>query len=336
MEALFYKKIKEERVECTLCAQHCVIRPGRRGKCGVRENREGTLYSLVYGRLIAQQVDPVEKKPLFHFQPGSLTWSIATAGCNFRCLFCQNSDISQSPREDGTIFGNHVSADEVVNQALRAGCSSISYTYTEPTIFMEFALDTARTARKAGLRNIFVSNGYMTEEALTAVAPYLDAANVDLKAFTDDFYREQCGAHLDPVLRTIERMKGLGIWVETTTLLIPGLNDSPAELREAASFLASVSPDIPWHVSRFHPTYRMTDRPPTPVETLRTARRIGIEAGLHYVYTGNIPGDDGEHTLCSECGALLLERFGFSVKHQELVDGHCAKCGRPVAGVDMK
>lgn len=335
-EAMLYKPLDENRVHCFLCSQHCHIEPGAVGKCGVRENRDGKLWSLVYGALVAQNVDPIEKKPLFHFLPGTTSFSIATAGCNFRCLFCQNADISQYPREHGKIFGREIPPDEIVQGAEQAGCASISYTYTEPTIFMEYALDTAVKARERGLANVFVTNGYMTREALDAIAPYLGAANVDLKAFTDKFYQEQCGARLKPVLSTIEAMKKRGIWVEVTTLLIPGLNDSEAELREIAHFLARLGSEIPWHVSRFYPTYRLTDRGPTPVERIRRAREIGLEAGLSYVYTGNIPGDDGENTFCRSCGEVLVERFGYSTKKRNIKDGACGKCGTPIDGIGME
>ncbi|MGV8074256.1 MAG: AmmeMemoRadiSam system radical SAM enzyme [Syntrophobacteraceae bacterium] len=335
-EAMFYRKLEGDKVQCFLCAQHCRINPGKRGICGVRENLAGSLWSLVYGKVISQHVDPIEKKPLFHFYPGTTSFSIATAGCNFRCLFCQNADISQAPREYQSISGQNIAAEEVVEGAVRAGCASISYTYTEPTIFMEYALDVAKLAHEANIRNIFVSNGYMTEDALKAVSPYLDAANVDLKAFSDDFYSEQCGAHLKPVLKTLEGMKKLGIWIEVTTLLIPGLNDDPGELRELAQFIVSLGPETPWHVSRFYPTYRLLDRPPTPVETLRKARQIGLEAGLQYVYTGNIPGDEGENTWCHKCGALLFERYGFSTKSKGLSNGVCAQCGTAPAGVGIQ
>lgn len=335
-EAMFYKQLPEDKVDCFLCAQHCRIKPGKKGRCGVRENREGTLWTLVYGKLIAQNIDPIEKKPLFHFHPGTKSYSIATAGCNFRCLFCQNADISQAPNEYKTIFGQDVPVEEVIEHALEAGCATISYTYTEPTIFMEYALDVARSAHSSGIKNIFVSNGYMTEESLDTISPYLDAANVDLKAFTDHFYSEQCGAHLQPVLRTLEGMKKRGIWIEVTTLLIPGLNDDPKELRELADFLFALGPEVPWHVSRFHPTYKLTDRPPTSVQSLRKAREIGIDAGLRYVYTGNVPGDDGENTYCHQCGTLLVERYGFSIQKREIKDGACTKCGGTLAGVGIE
>jgi pyruvate formate lyase activating enzyme len=334
-EALFYNKLDDNKVHCFLCAQHCRIEPGKRGKCGVRQNCDGELRSLVYERLIAQNIDPVEKKPLFHFYPGTRTYSIATAGCNFRCLFCQNADISQSPREHGTIYGRKVPGRQVVEEAQRTGCASISYTYTEPTIFMEYAMEVAQMAHQADLKNIFVSNGYMTPEALDAIAPCLDAANVDLKAFSDRFYEEQCGAHLKPVLKTLEEMKKLGIWLEVTTLIIPGLNDDREELRELARFLCDLGPEIPWHISRFHPTYMLTDRPPTPVETIRAARKIGIEAGLRYVYTGNVPGDEGESTYCHRCGSILIERIGFSMRRRGIKAGKCAQCGTPMTGAGI-
>jgi pyruvate formate lyase activating enzyme len=332
-EAMFYRKAQEQTVDCYLCHHHCHIKPGKHGICGVRKNQDGTLWSLVYGKVIAQHIDPIEKKPLYHFYPGTRSYSIATVGCNFRCTFCQNADISQSPREDRSIHGATVAAESIVDQTRKTGCASISYTYTEPTIFMEYALDTARLAHGAGLKNIFVSNGYMTEESLEAIAPWLDAANVDLKAFSDQFYSKQCGAHLDPVLKTLARMKELGIWLEVTTLLIPGLNDDTAELTEMVKFLASLGPETPWHISRFHPAYRLLDRPVTPIRTLQNARDIGLKGGLHYVYLGNVPGDAGENTYCHQCRALLIERYGFTIQSRGLERGNCTTCGAVIAGV---
>ncbi len=335
-EAMLYKQLGENRVHCFLCSQHCHIDPGKIGKCGVRENRDGRLWSLVYGQLIAQNIDPIEKKPLFHYYPGTESFSVATAGCNFTCRFCQNSDISQKPREEGRIFGISVSPESLAERAQKAGCATIAYTYTEPTIFMEYALDIASLAAEKGLANVFVSNGYMTREALEAAAPLLGAANVDLKAFTDNFYKEQCGARLKPVLATLEGMKQKGIWLEVTTLLIPGLNDSESELRELARFLANLGKEIPWHISRFYPTYLMTDRGPTSVEKVRRAREIGLEEGLHYVYTGNVPGDSGENTYCHSCGVVLIERVGYSIKKRNLEKGACAKCGTVLEGVGIE
>jgi pyruvate formate lyase activating enzyme len=335
-EALFYKKVKDEQVECFLCAQNCRINPGKRGKCGVRENRDGVLWSLVYEQVIAENVDPIEKKPLYHFFPGSRSYSIATSGCNLSCLFCQNSDISQSPRAYKAIYGVATKAKTIVERALNADCASIAYTYTEPTIFLEYVLDVAAAARDNGIRNVFISNGFMTEAALDTAAPLIDAANIDLKAFSDNYYREQCGARLEPVLKTLKGMKERGIWLEVTTLIIPGLNDDPAQLRELASFIADMGRDIPWHVSRFYPTYLMTDRPPTPVSTIRMARQIGIDAGLIHVYTGNVPGEDGENTICHNCGAIVIERRGYSIDKKGLNNGACAKCLTPIEGIGMK
>jgi pyruvate formate lyase activating enzyme len=332
-EAMFYTKAQEQAVNCHLCNHHCHIKLDKHGICGVRKNQDGTLWSLVYGKIIVQHIDPIEKKPLYHFYPGTRSYSIATVGCNFRCTFCQNADISQSPREDRSIYGSTVAAESIVEQARKTGCASISYTYTEPTIFMEYALDVARLAHGVGIKNIFVSNGYMTEESLEAIAPYLDAANVDLKAFSDHFYAKQCGAHLEPVLKTLARMKELGIWLEVTTLLIPGLNDDPAELTEMVKFLHSLGPETPWHISRFHPAYRLMDRPATPVRTLQNARDIGIKGGLQYVYLGNVPGDAGENTYCRQCRAPLIERYGFTIQNRGLEGGKCATCGAVMAGV---
>jgi pyruvate formate lyase activating enzyme len=337
MEALLYDRLDHSQVRCRLCCQDCLIKPGRRGRCGVRENRDGTLESLVYGRIIAANVDPIEKKPLFHLLPGSLSFSIATVGCNFRCRFCQNADIAQMPADHkGRITGQHQSPEAVVAAARASGSASIAYTYTEPTVFFEFAHATARLAHQAGLKNVWVTNGCMSPEALEMAAPYLDGANVDLKAFNDDFYRKQCGARLAPVLETLRGMKSRGIWVEVTTLIIPGLNDDPEELRQLAAFIVDdLGPATPWHVSRFHPTYKLTDRPPTPVDTILNARQIGIDAGLHYVYCGNIPGRGGEDTLCPQCGETLIERRGFTIRRNSAVRGRCPHCEAPIAGVGI-
>jgi pyruvate formate lyase activating enzyme len=332
-EALLYDRQKDRSVRCTLCAHRCRIGTGGRGLCGVRENREGTLSSLVYGMVVAENVDPIEKKPLFHVLPGSSAFSIATAGCNFRCAFCQNHEISQMPREEGRIAGRAETPEQIVGDALQSGSKSIAYTYTEPTISFEFAYDTAVIARAKGIRNIFVTNGYMTAEALRLIAPSLDAANVDLKAFRDDFYRKQCGARLEPVLESLKLMKALGIWVEVTTLLIPGLNDSAEELRDLARFIRTLGPETPWHISRFYPRYRMTGTGPTPAAAIHRAAGIGKAAGLKYVYSGNIPGDAGENTACASCGYLLIGRHGFAVKRLELRGSACPRCGTPLDGI---
>ena len=335
MEAYLYERLEENKVRCNLCSHRCVIKDGRRGICQVRENEAGLLKTLVFGKLIARHVDPIEKKPLFHFLPGTLTYSVATVGCNFRCRFCQNADIAQMPADrKGTVLGNSCTPGAVVAAAQRDGCRSIAYTYTEPTVFFEFAYETARLAHNKGIRNVFVTNGYMTAEALEMINPYLDAANVDLKAFTDKYYKELCGAGLKYVQATLKSMKSLGIFVEVTTLVVPGLNDDPSELSDLAAFIVQdLGPETPWHISRFHPTYKLTDRPSTPVQTLTMAREIGLKAGLKYVYTGNVPGNAAENTFCFSCSETVIERRGFQVGNLRLKNGRCTKCGAEIDGV---
>lgn len=337
MEAYLYKALKDKKVRCDLCSHRCVIDDGRRGKCNVRENHNGTLQTLVYGKLIASHIDPIEKKPLFHFMPGSLSFSVATVGCNLKCSFCQNADIAQMPSDNnGQILGDNVEPEAVVTAAEKNGCASIAYTYTEPTIYFEFAFETAKIASQKGIKNVFVTNGYMTPGALQMIQPYLNAANVDLKAYTNDFYKEQCGAKLEPVKETLKLMKSLGIFIEITTLIIPGLNDDKKELKNLAEFIANeLGPETPWHISRFHPTYRLTNKPSTPVETLISAREIGINAGLKYVYTGNVPGENGENTFCWKCNELLIERWGFQVRKNMIKNSSCVHCGAHIDGVGM-
>jgi pyruvate formate lyase activating enzyme len=332
-QAVLWEKLEEDKVRCALCAHRCLIGEGKRGLCGVRENRGGILYSLVFGRAIATHVDPIEKKPLFHFLPGSRSFSVATVGCNLSCRHCQNADISQMPRESGAIMGTEIAPERLVLEAKKHDCASIAYTYTEPTVFFEYACETAKLAKEKGIRNVFVTNGYMTAEALNLIQPYLDAANVDLKSFRDDFYRKICGARLQPVLDSIVKLKEMGVWLEVTTLVIPEHNDSGKELQEIAQFLVGVDPAIPWHVSAFYPTYRLTSVGRTPVPTLRRAREIGLAAGLRYVYTGNVPGDNGENTYCHHCGRRIIQRLGYTLGEVNLREGKCAFCGTPVAGV---
>jgi pyruvate formate lyase activating enzyme len=331
-EAKFFEKLDEKKVRCFLCAHHCLIREGKRGICYVRKNMDGTLYSLVYGKVISMNIDPIEKKPLFHFLPASTSFSIAAVGCNFRCEHCQNFEISQYPKEHEDIPGHTVSPEDIVEAAVRNGCESISYTYTEPTIFFEFAYDCARLARQKGIKNVFVSNGYTSPEATKVIAPYLDGNNIDLKG-NDDFYQKLCGARLEPVKETIRLMKELGVWVEVTTLIIPDYNDSDGDLRDIAEFIKSVDPAIPWHVTQFYPTYKLTDKPRTPVKTLQKAREIGYEAGLKYIYEGNVPGEGGENTYCPNCKELLIRRFGFKIGEIKLINGRCSKCGTEIEGV---
>jgi pyruvate formate lyase activating enzyme len=336
-EARLYEKLGEEKVRCHLCAHRCTIAPGKRGICQVRENRQGVLYSLVHGLSITQAIDPVEKKPLFHFHPGSSAFSFATVGCNFRCSFCQNWQISQMVHDEGRLAGQEASPERLASAARHHGCKSIAYTYTEPTIFFEYAYDTAVIADQWDIRSIYVTNGYMTEEMLDAFAPHLHAANVDLKAFSDDFYRRTCGARLQPVLDSIKTMKEKGIWVEVTTLVVPGLNDSMEELGNLAEFIAQeVGRDTPWHVSRFRPDYEMQNSHATPAATLHRARAIGLEAGLRYVYEGNLPGGEGENTYCYNCHNLLIQRYGFGVlKNLILPESKCPCCGAIIDGVGL-
>jgi pyruvate formate lyase activating enzyme len=344
--AMLWEAVADEgrtgTVRCNLCAHRCLVREGRKGICLVRENMNGELHTLVYGRVISANVDPVEKKPLFHFYPGTGAFSIATVGCNYRCHWCQNWQISQAAREEHIILGGQpATPEELVEAAGRAGCRSIAYTYTEPTIFFEYAYDTARLARDSGIANVFVTNGYMTAETLKTIRPYLDAANVDLKAFRDETYRKLIGARLLPVLDSLVRMKEAGVWVEVTTLVITDLNDSDEELQEIATFIHDeLGPDTPWHVSRYHPTYKY-DAPPTPVDTLARAWQIGKKVGLHYVFVGNVPssllphGVEGESTYCHNCEALLIKRWGYSIRQNRVHDGACPDCGTAVAGVGL-
>jgi pyruvate formate lyase activating enzyme len=334
-EALFYYKGKDKEVNCSLCHHRCTIKVGKKGICGVRENRDGVLYSLVYGKSISESVDPIEKKPLFHFHPGSPSFSIATVGCNFTCLHCQNNTISQMPRDQKYIAGNELHPSQIVTLAQEHGCQSISYTYTEPTIYFEYAYETAQLAKEKGIANVFVTNGYTTPEALKTIHPYLDAANIDLKSFSDEFYRTICGARLQPVLDTIALYHQLGIWIEVTTLLIPSYNDSVEELRTVARFIKDLDASIPWHISAFHPTYRLTDQNRTPVATLKKAREIGLSEGLRYVYEGNAPGEGGEHTFCYNCNTLLIQRLGFSIIENRITNSTCPNCQTPVDGVGM-
>ncbi len=300
----------------------------------MRRNIEGKLYSLVYGELVAEHVDPIEKKPLFHILPGSFSLSISTMGCNFHCHHCQNNSISQvanlSPSE---LQGRQTSPDRIVDNAIQQNCATISYTYVEPTVFFEFAYDCASEATNRGIKNVFVSNGYLSEMATRKISPHLAAINIDIKSYSEDFYKKICGAKLAPVLDCVRLMKELGVWVEVTTLIIPGLNDSDEELKGIASFLVSVDPNIPWHVTAFHPMYRMTDRSPTPLASLRRARQIGLDAGLLFVYEGNKPGGGGENTYCPSCHKVMIERYGFSIQANNMVQGCCSKCSSTIPGI---
>ncbi len=332
-EAMFYDGLEGSKVQCFLCEHHCKIGAEQFGLCRVRQNKGGKLYTHAYGEVIAVNIDPVEKKPLYHFLPGSRSLSIATPGCNFQCGFCQNWQISQvSRRSPRDLEGKKLAPEQIVRRAKENGCASISYTYTEPTIFFEYAYDTAKVAKAEGLKNIFVTNGYMTPEALKTIHPYLDACNVDLKSYRDEFYRKVCKARLAPVLKSIGLMKELGIWVEITTLVVPGQNDSKEELSDIARFIVSVDSTIPWHISRFHPDYEFTEYGPTPLETLRQARSVGNEEGLKFIYIGNVPGEESD-TNCSQCGETLIRRGTLSLKEDKLKGARCPFCGGAMSGV---
>lgn len=335
-EASFYDKLEDNKVHCYLCRHHCRISEDKRGICGVRANKGGTLYTLVYAMPCSTHVDPIEKKPLYHFFPGSKAFSIATVGCNFRCRHCQNHEISQMPADARCITGERMEPSQVVDEAEKAGCRSISYTYTEPTIFYEYAFDIARLAKKRGIYNNFVTNGYIEEEPLKAIKPFLDGANIDLKGFSEDFYKRVCAADLSKVVETIKTYRALGIWIELTTLVIPGYNDREEEFRSIARFIKNdLGVETPWHVSAFYPTYKLLDAIRTPAETLVRARQIGLDEGLRYVYVGNIPGLEGEHTYCYSCKNAVIKRYGFSIDAYLIKDGACSFCGAVIDGIGI-
>lgn len=317
---------------CGLCAHRCRLRENQTGICGVRKNIGGALYSLNYHRICATHVDPVEKKPLYHFLPGTASFSLAAMGCNFRCRFCQNHTLSMVAGEQD-VYGENISPESLVHLALQNGCHSISYTYSEPTVFFELMSDTARLAQQAGLKNVMVTNGFMTAEGIAALAPFMDAANIDLKSFSDDFYINMCGGRLEPVLDNIRAMKGCGIWVELTTLLIPGLNTAEEEIKRLTAFIAATDVNMPWHVSRFFPQHRLQNLPPTPVSEIHQALEAGAENGLLYLYAGNVSGDQFSHTVCPRCKTTLIERRGYATRLTALENGKCTACGFTIAGV---
>ncbi len=336
-EAVLWDSADGRRVQCRLCNFRCLLGEGKLGHCCVRKNVGGKLYSLNYDKVCAANPDPIEKKPLFHFQPGTRSFSIAAVGCNFRCAFCQNWQISQTAVETGRIDGESISPAQVVDAAVRTGCKSIAYTYTEPTIFMELCNDCARPAKERGLANVFVSNGYMTREAIDFAVDWLDGINVDLKAFSDEYYKRLCAARLQPVLDSIAYIaRQTRIWIEVTTLIVPAQNDSEEELKRLAEFLVNeAGPDVPWHISRFYPQYKYTDTGPTPMRAMQRALEIGKAAGLHYVYLGNVPGAKSENTYCHNCGRLLIERMGYRIAANHIKDSKCSGCGVEIAGFEV-
>ncbi len=336
-KAVLWEAEDGEKVRCKLCSHRCEIGEGKLGRCCVRKNVAGVLYSLNYYKVCSANPDPIEKKPLFHFQPGTRSFSVATMGCNFRCEFCQNWQISQAAIEDGGIEGQAISPEEIVEAAVRGGCRSIAYTYTEPTIFMELCNDCGRLGKEKGLANVFVSNGYETVEAIDFAKGWLDGINVDLKAFSEDYYSRLCKARLGPVLETIEYIaKETDIWMEITTLLLPGENDSDDELKKLAGFIVEkAGADVPWHISRFHPQYKYLDSSATPMESLERAFEIGRAAGLRYIYMGNVPGSEGESTFCYKCGVKLIGRVGYRIIANNVKESRCPECGAEIAGFEL-
>ncbi|MDI6606208.1 MAG: AmmeMemoRadiSam system radical SAM enzyme [Candidatus Omnitrophota bacterium] len=331
-EALFYNKLDNNAVQCQLCPRRCTLPDGARGFCRVRENRGGTLYTLVYAKPVSLHIDPIEKKPLFHFLPGTSAFSIATAGCNLRCKFCQNWEISQSAPEE--LQYTYLEPQELVRKVKESGSPTIAYTYSEPTIFYEYMLDTARIARKEGIRNVMHSAGYINEEPLRQLAKYLDAADIDLKGFSEDFYPKMSEATLEPVLRSLKILKEEGVFLEITNLVLYGYNDNPDTIRKMCLWIKeNLGAETPLHFARAFPMYKMISLTPTPAETLDEARQIALDCGLKYVYIGNLPGNPAESTYCPRCKRLLIERRGYFVAQNNIEDGKCKFCGEEIAGV---
>jgi len=329
--ALLWRSLDTDTVHCHLCAHFCRIEKGKFGLCGVRQNQDGKLVTLSYDKVAALNLDPVEKKPLFHFLPGTTTLSLGTPGCNLDCAFCQNWSLAHPPREGLPIEGQRIPPRDIIRMAQTSGAASVAYTYSEPTIFFELMLETATLALDAGLANIMVSNGFQSPQCLDELGPFIQAANIDLKSFREDFYRDICAARLGPVLKNLVHMKKLGWHLEVTTLVVPGANDSDEELRDIARFLHSeLGADIAWHVSRFHPCHRMHDYPPTPLDTLKRAYDIGRAEGLHHVFVGNVPGSGLENTVCPGCGLTVVERSGFAILRTRLRQGACPECGKAI------
>lgn len=335
--AVLWQTKEDNKVQCSLCSFRCLIKDGELGHCCVRKNVAGKLYSLNYDQVCAANVDPIEKKPLFHFQPGSLSFSVACIGCNFRCSFCQNWQISQAALEGNMNQGDSVAPEQIVKAAIQSDCKSIAYTYTEPTIFMELCAETGTLAKENGIANVFVTNGYMTRRAIDFAADWLDGINVDLKSFSDDYYKTLCKARIQPVLDTIKYIANeTNIWLEVTTLIVPDENDSDDELKQLAEFIVnSTGPDTPWHVSRFIPQYKYLDSHATPIATIQKAERIGKQAGLKFIYPGNIPGTKSESTFCPNCDKLLIERQGYRIISNKIVNSACPKCKTTIAGYEL-
>lgn len=334
--ASYWERIRDNIVQCQLCPRRCILDLGQRGYCTVRINKEGLLYTLGYGNPIAVHVDPIEKKPFFHVLPGTSAFSIAVAGCNMRCLFCQNWQISQAKPDEVTAYD--MPPEKVVDAAIRSGSSFIVYTYTEPTIFYEYMLDISKLARSKGIKNGMHTCGYINEEPLKELLTYMDAVNVDLKGFNEMFYRKMGSmAELEPVLNTIKTVKRSGVWLEITNLLIPGQNDDPEEIRKMCVWIKeNVGDDVPLHFSRFTPSFQLLNLPPTPMKKLEEAFRIAKGVGLKYVYIGNVPGNTYENTYCPNCGKLVVGREGYRIKELNISGGKCKFCGYKISGIWSK
>jgi len=340
--AKLYQKLDKDKVKCQACAFECVIAPKKTGICGVRQNKNGQLYLLTDSKPIAVNIDPIEKKPLFHFLPNSKVFSLGTIGCNFACQFCQNWDISQYPKQKNQKkinwqnLGQNWPPKKIVNYCLKNKIQSIAYTYNEPTVFIEYAYDVAKLAHQQNIKNIFVSNGYGTKSAYQYIAPYLDAINIDLKSFDNNFYLQLCQAQLEPVLKNIRFLAKLDVWLEITTLIIPSHNDSNKELKQIAQFIAKINANIPWHISAFFPTYKMTNIQPTPEKTIKKAYQIGQQAGLNFVYTGNFLDSDSQSTFCPKCGKKLIKRIGYTIEQNKIKNNQCPFCSYQIPGIWKK
>ncbi len=330
--ALHWEDAGSKRIRCLLCPRKCVVADLERGTCGVRENRDGVYYTLVHSNPCSLNNDPIEKKPLFHYRPGTKAFSIATAGCNIECRFCQNWQISQFRPEQ--VPSRKASPEQVVRAARRVGSSSIAFTYSEPVIFYEYMRDICLAAEGTGIGRVMISNGYILEKPLRELLPHMDAIKIDFKAFSESFYRDTCSAHLRPVLDTLQQIRAAGVWLEMVMLVVPTLNDDRAELKAMARWIVQkLGPDVPIHFTRFHPTYKIKNLPPTPVKTLERARRIALDAGIHFAYAGNVPRHPGENTFCSKCGELLIERDGYHIVKNRIKDGGCPACKTKTAGI---
>jgi len=333
IEGQLFKKLDNNRVLCLLCAHYCKIAPEHTGKCRVRKNIEGELYSLNSDKIIAVSADPIEKKPLYHFLPASTSYSIAAMGCNFNCDFCQNSSIAIVSDISNKVSGENLSAKEIISGALSYNATSIAYTYTEPTVFFELVEDVSNLAKQNGLKNIMVTNGYMSDEAIERLVLNIDAVNIDIKAFSNDFYKNFCSGSLQPVLNAVKKFKQAGVHIELTTLLIDDLNDNLKEITKLIEFILETDENIPWHISRFYPTYNLKNKPPTNIENIYKFVELGYEIGLQYIYSGNIQNNKYSNTICPKCKSKLIERNGYATKIINLKSGKCSVCNKPIKGI---